>query len=49
MGVHYSASIRGLSHCETREVIDALREHFPNALYGYSKERARTAKGGFPT
>lgn len=48
-GVHYSASIRGLSHCETREVIDALREHFPNALYGYSKERARTAKGGFPT
>ena len=41
-GVHYSASIRGLSHCETREVIGALREHFPNALYGYSKERART-------
>lgn len=45
-GVHYAASIRGFSHCDTREVIDALRGHFPDALYGYSKERARMAKSG---
>lgn len=48
-GTHYSVSARRLSHCDTREVIGALREHFPDALYGYSKERAQAAKSGFPT